>query len=115
MWLCYLAADPTPLLFREPAPDAVSLPVLQRPREALLSDRARTAEGERRSGLFFGDREEDVGVDPVACGSFLPDVGRCGVLGQHVDVDGWETIDPHPSVPPPRGSPSVRDRRNSTE
>jgi hypothetical protein len=101
----YLPGDPAPLLLGEPTPHAIALPVLERPGEAFVPDRARAAEREGRSRLLLRDGEEHVGVDPVAGGSLLPDIRRRGIVGQDLDVDGRETIDAHRSASSPRGSP----------
>ena len=61
-----LASEPTPLLLRQPTPHAVALPVLQARARHSVRIIAGAAERERRSRLLLGDREEDVGVDPVA-------------------------------------------------
>src|SRR6266550_1875165 len=69
-----VSLQPTALLLGRRTPHAVALTVLERPREAFLADRADGAERERRSGLFLGDREEDIGVDPEAGCAVLPEI-----------------------------------------
>jgi hypothetical protein len=87
------------LLLGRAAPDPVPLAVLQRPGQALLTDGTHTAEGERGTGLLFGDREEHIGLDAEARGAVLPEIGGSGMQGERSEIDIREPFDPQPLAP----------------
>jgi hypothetical protein len=106
----HVALEPATLLLGRRAPDTVALAVLERPGEALLTDRAGVAERQGRPGLFLGDREEDVGVDSEACGSLLPEIGGGGIGREGLEINFGEPVDPHLVAPPLRPASGGRGR-----
>src|SRR6266536_1857604 len=86
--LGHVSDQATPLLLGGTAPNAVALSVLHRPGQAHLLHGTDGAIGQRQAGLLLGRGEENLGIEAVTGGSFLPMIRRADLLGQipHVDL-----------------------------